>query len=90
MTLLAAADDPSLKAGIPVLALGSPLSQSAKTETPEPSGELLPVPRDRRYPTKVLKTKILAEPLDSKTYQPDGGKFTVTAVTPVLLGKMQA
>lgn len=157
LTLLSVADEGALKAGIPVLAFGSPLSQSflmtqgiiAKVEhdtllgdfviqpgnsggplvnldghvvgintfgegrtagavhvamlrgvlsrpelltpeTPEPSDELLPVPSGRRYPTEVLKTKILAEPLDLKTYQVDGGKFTVTAITPVLVGKMQA
>lgn len=45
---------------------------------------------DRRYPTEVLKAKILSEPLDVKTYQADGGNFSITAITPVLIGKMQA
>jgi S1-C subfamily serine protease len=157
LTLLSAADEASLKAGIPVLAFGSPLSQSflmtqgivakvehdtllgdfviqpgnsggplvnldghvvgintfgegrtagavhvsvlrgvlsrpevVKPDIAEPSEELLPVPNARRYPTETLKAKILAEPLDLKTYQADGGKFTVTAITPVLVGKMQA
>lgn len=157
LTLLSAEQEARLKAGVPVLAFGSPLSQSflmtqgiiAKVErdtllgdfliqpgnsggplvnldghvvgintfgegrtagavhvnvlrnvlarpeataadTPEPSDERLPVASDRRYPTEVLKTKILSEPLDLKTYQADGGKFSITAITPVLIGKMQA
>lgn len=59
-------------------------------DLPEPSGDLLPTPTARRYPTEQLKTKILREPLDARVYTLDGGRFTITAVTPVLIGKSQA
>src|SRR5690606_14148854 len=41
------------------------------------------------YPTDVLKKKILSEPLDMSAYVLDAGKFTITALTPVLVGKAQ-
>lgn len=59
-------------------------------ELPEPSADLLPTVADRRYPTELLKTKILREPFDARTYTLDAGKFTITAITPVLIGKSQA
>lgn len=55
----------------------------------EPSGEELPAPPRERYPTDVLKKKILSEPLDMSAYVLDAGKFTITALTPVLVGKAQ-
>jgi hypothetical protein len=55
----------------------------------EPDAALLPVaPRDR-FPADTLKERIVKEPLDTSVYRLDGGKFTVTAITPVLVGKMQ-
>lgn len=56
---------------------------------PEPDADELPVASRERFPTDVLKERILADPLDSTAYTLDGGRFTVTAVTPVLLGKLQ-
>jgi len=54
----------------------------------DPPADLLPV-LSARYPTERLKEKIVNEPLDLKTYQLDAGKFTITALTPVLVGKVQ-
>jgi hypothetical protein len=42
-----------------------------------------------RFPADALKERIVKEPLDSPVYRLDGGKFTLTAITPVLIGKMQ-
>jgi hypothetical protein len=50
----------------------------------------LPVPTNQRFPSEVLKQKILKEPFDVSAYTVDGGKFVVTALTPVLIGKSQA
>lgn len=54
---------------------------------PEPSPTLLPTMPAERYPTEVLKEKITSEKLDTKVYQLGANKFTVTALTPVLIGK---
>jgi hypothetical protein len=67
----------------------SALSRLGERTLPEPSPEPLPAVRQAAYPTDVLKTKILSEPLDMKNYQLDGGRFTITALTPVLFGKVQ-
>ncbi|MEZ5285586.1 MAG: hypothetical protein R2712_12440 [Vicinamibacterales bacterium] len=40
-------------------------------------------------PTELLKEKILSEPFNASTYVLDGGRFTVTAITPVFIGKIQ-
>jgi hypothetical protein len=55
----------------------------------EPDATLLPVPDRDRYPAATLRDRILKEPLDAEVYSLDGGKFTITAITPVLIGKMQ-
>ena len=55
----------------------------------EPDATELPTMARERYPTDALKTKIMKEPLDATVYVLDGGKFTVTALTPVLFGKLQ-
>jgi len=55
----------------------------------EPSADPLPVVSSKRYPTELLKKKILEEKLDLDAYEFDGGKFKVTALTPVLIGKAQ-
>lgn len=62
---------------------------SDQTALEEPSLELLPTLSQLRYPTEVLKHKILNERLDLSAYRFDGGKFVVTVMTPVLVGKMQ-
>lgn len=67
--------------------LSKPEVETAAQE--EPSAELLPTISPRRYPTEVLKQKILDENLDMNAYRFDGGKFVVTVITPVLVGKMQ-
>jgi hypothetical protein len=56
---------------------------------PEPESAELPTASRERFPTEVLKEKVLKETADLTTYSLDGGKFTVTAITPVLLGKLQ-
>jgi hypothetical protein len=154
LELLGAEGDASVKAGIPVVAFGSPLSQTflmtqgivSKVETnsllgdfliqpgnsggplvnldgmvvgvntfgagrtsgavrvhllrdtlvdaklapealAEPSPDLLPAPASARYPTELLKSKVVSEEFDVRLYRLDGGKFTITAVTPVLMAK---
>jgi len=63
--------------------LSKPEIEKAAQE--EPSAELLPTISPRRYPTEVLKQKILDEKLDIDAYRFDGGKFVVTVYNPVLL-----
>jgi hypothetical protein len=58
-------------------------------ETIEPSADLLPNLRARRYPPDALKAKILAAKIDARNYIVDGGKFVITAITPVLIGRLQ-
>lgn len=58
-------------------------------DQPEPDASPLPAPVRERYPTDLLKTKILEEPLELPVYKLDGGKFSVTALTPVVIGKSQ-
>lgn len=60
-----------------------------KAAQEEPPADLLPTVSTRRYPTEVLKQKILDEKLDIDAYRFDGGKFVVTVVTPALVGKLQ-
>ncbi|RPJ57200.1 MAG: hypothetical protein EHM23_21340 [Acidobacteria bacterium] len=67
--------------------LKSPELKDAGTIEPPP--DPLQNTRGQRYPTEVLKNKVLEEKLDLKTYQIDGGKFVVTAITPVLVAKLQ-
>jgi hypothetical protein len=55
---------------------------------PEPEAVELPTVDRERYPTDVLKAKILEEKLDESVYRLDGGRFSITAVTPVLVGKL--
>src|SRR5262249_44579773 len=43
-----------------------------------------------RYPVDVLNHKIETEPLDFDAYKFKAGDFTVTAITPVLIGKIAA
>lgn len=56
---------------------------------PEPDSSELPTADRVRYPTDLLKTKVMSEPLDVSVYSMDGGRFTITAVTPVFIGKAQ-
>jgi len=53
----------------------------------EPSEELLRTLSHARYPTELLKTKVLSEDLDLKSYQFEADKFMVTAITPVFRAK---
>ncbi len=57
-------------------------------DQPAPPADCLPTVT-ARYPVDVLKEKLLKEPLDQDVYVLDGGKFTITALTPVLVGKAQ-
>jgi hypothetical protein len=54
-----------------------------------PSAETLPTLSGESYEPEVLKNKILNEPLEEEVYRLDGGKFVVTALTPVLMAKAQ-
>jgi hypothetical protein len=56
----------------------------------EPSPELLPSLSTFRYPVEILNSKIQTEPLNGNAYRFGAGDFTVTAITPVLVGKMQS
>lgn len=60
---------------------------SSDMSMPEPPSDLLPILLSRRYPTELLKKKILEEKLDEDVYIFDGGKFVITAITPVLRAK---
>jgi len=64
-------------------------SSVASYTGPEPDATELPTADRERYPTDTLKEKILRDPLDLASYTLDGGRFTITAVTPVLVGKLQ-
>jgi hypothetical protein len=55
----------------------------------EPDATELPVADKSRYPTDILKQQILGEKLNLADYTLDGGRFTITAITPVLVGKAQ-
>ncbi|HYR88583.1 MAG TPA: trypsin-like peptidase domain-containing protein [Terriglobia bacterium] len=54
----------------------------------EPSADLLKSVRAERYPVAILNQKIETEPFDLDSYRIKAGDFTVTAVTPVLIGKL--
>jgi len=56
----------------------------------EPRSDLLPSLSTFRYPVEILNSKIQTEPLNGNAYRFDAGAFTVTAITPVLVGKMQS
>jgi len=66
--------------------LESPSLEEATWE--EPPADLLPLLSSRSYPTELLRQKIIDEKLDRDVYEFDGGKFVVTAITPVLIGKL--
>jgi hypothetical protein len=56
----------------------------------EPSAELLPTLSELRYPIEILNAKVQTEPLNPNAYQFHAGEFNITAITPVLVGKMQS
>jgi hypothetical protein len=60
-----------------------------ETATIEPSADLLPAIRADRYPIDVLNDKVAHEPVNLGAYQFRAGDFQVTALTPVLIGKVQ-
>jgi hypothetical protein len=68
--------------------LSSPELIGQSTEV-EPSADQLRSISSARYPIDVLNHKIDTEPLDYIAYQVKAGDFMVTAVTPVLIGKLQ-
>src|SRR5215831_17603786 len=55
----------------------------------EPDADLLPTLSATRYPVDVLNLKVKNEPLDWNSYKCKAGSFNVTAITPVLIGKLQ-
>lgn len=56
----------------------------------EPEADLLPTLSAVRYPIDVLNLKVKNEPLDWGSYRFKAGSFNVTAITPVLVGKLQS
>lgn len=78
-----------ISGAVRVSALRSALESRAVTgyEAADPPASLLPAVPSSRYPIEALKEKIASEPLDSKVYRLDAKKFTITAMTPVLVGK---
>lgn len=79
-----------ISGAVRVRALRRLLSSDAvqQHDAPPPSDRLLPTLSSQRFPTDVLRTKVLSEAADLKRYQMDGGKFTVTVMTPVMLGRL--
>ena len=61
----------------------------AQSMTIEPPAKQLAAVSAVRYPVDVLNHKIETEPLDFDAYKFKAGDFTVTAITPVLIGKIQ-
>jgi hypothetical protein len=55
----------------------------------EPPAEQLRSVSSIRYPIDVLNKKIESEPLDMEAYRFKAGDFTITAITPVLIAKLQ-
>lgn len=55
----------------------------------DPDATELPTADRARYPMELLKTKVMNEPFESSSYTLDAGRFTITAVTPVFIGKLQ-
>jgi hypothetical protein len=55
----------------------------------EPPADQLRSVSKVRYPIDVLNHKIDTEPLDFTAYKTKAGNFVVTAITPVLVGKLQ-
>src|SRR5215831_19188398 len=56
----------------------------------EPPPDLLPTLGTTRYPVDILNLKVKHEPLDWTSYRFKAGLFDVTAITPVLIGKLQS
>jgi hypothetical protein len=76
----------AVRVGILRAFLDSPEMQ--ETESIEPAADVLPSLRAERYPVDLLNRKIEHEPLDWNAYRFEAGDFIVTAVTPVLIGKL--
>src|SRR5262249_2150981 len=62
----------------------------AKSIGVEPSADQLRSVNSIRYPVDVLNQKIGNETLDLEAYKFKAGDFTVTTITPVLIGKLFA
>src|SRR5262249_40289524 len=60
-----------------------------ESEGVEPSADLLRSVH-LRYPIDILNYKIQNEPLETQAYRFKAGNFGVTAITPVLIGKVGA
>jgi hypothetical protein len=67
--------------------LSSPELLAQSVEIEPPPAQLRSV--SLRYPIDVLNHKIETEPLDIEAYKFQAGDFAVTAVTPVLIAKIQ-
>lgn len=80
-----------ISGAVRVNALKAILESAAVTgyDRPDPPADPLPVLAPAKYSPDALKKKLLEEPLDRAAYTLDAGKFTITAITPVLIGKTQ-
>jgi hypothetical protein len=56
-------------------------------EVAEPAAEPLPMMLKEKYPTEVLKERVILLPIDDDAYEIDGGSFDITALTPVSIGR---
>ena len=79
----------AISGAVRVTALRNVLASSAVStyDAPDPPAALLLTVPAQRYPIDKLKEKIANEPLNPKVYRLDANKFTITAMTPVLVGK---
>src|SRR5438094_894651 len=67
--------------------LSSPELMAQSKEVQPPADQLRSI--SSRYPVDALNHKIDSEPLDLSAYRIQAGDFSVTAITPVLIGKLQ-
>jgi hypothetical protein len=68
--------------------LSSPELMGQSKEVEPPADQLRSI-SSTRYPVDVLNRKVDMEPLDFTAYRVRAGDFTITAITPVLIGKLQ-
>jgi hypothetical protein len=68
--------------------ISSPELMGESMATEPPADQLRSV-SGVRYPVDILNHKIESEPLDLEAYKFKAGDFQITAITPVLIGKIQ-
>lgn len=60
-----------------------------ESEKADPPADLLPNLRAKRFSTEMLKKRAMEAKVELEDYTEDGGKFTVTAITPVYVARTQ-